>query len=124
MAGTSIKIELDDRRINKVLDQLIRAGVSLAEPMAEIGEQLLANTQDRFDAQESPDGVPWAPLSDKYLKSKRKRKSRGADAILVLDDHLHGERFIPTDVGSTQENPAWMLFDTPTRFHLFRQENL
>lgn len=91
MAGTSIKIELDDQRINKVLDQLIRAGVSLAEPMAEIGEQLLANTQDRFDAQESPDGVPWAPLSDKYLKSKRKRKSRGANAILVLDDHLHGE---------------------------------
>lgn len=91
MTGTSIDLELDDQRINKVLDRLIRAGVSLAAPMAEIGEQWLANTQDRFDAQESPDGVPWVDLSEKYLKSKRKRESRGADAILVLDDHLHGE---------------------------------
>jgi phage virion morphogenesis protein len=91
VAGTSIKIELDDRKVSAVLDRLIRAGVSLAEPMAEIGEQLLVNTQDRFEAQESPDGIPWAPLSEKYLKSQRKRKSRGADAILVLDDHLRGE---------------------------------
>lgn len=91
MAGTSIKIELDDQRINQALDQLIRAGVSLAEPLAEIGEQLLANTKDRFETGQSPDGVPWEPLSDRYIKSKRKQKSRGVDAILVLDDHLRGE---------------------------------
>ncbi len=91
MSGTSIEIDIDDRQVNAALDQLIRAGVSLADPMREIGEEVLASTQDRFDLQQSPDGVPWAPLSEKYLKSKRKRKSRGADAILVLDDHLHGE---------------------------------
>jgi phage virion morphogenesis protein len=93
MAGTYINfdIDIDDRQVKATLDRLIRAGVSLVTPMRNIAEELLNSTQDRFDLQQSPDGVPWAPLSEKYLKSKRKRESDGADAILVLEKHLRGE---------------------------------
>ena len=120
MAGTSIEIELDDQRINQVLDQLIRAGVSLTKPMADIGDQLLANTKGRFETGQSPNGVPWAPLSDDYIKSKRKRKSGGADAILILDGHLSGEMGL-------NSGDDWMEITAPQVYaatHQFGRDNI
>jgi hypothetical protein len=50
-------------------DRLLRATPELSEPMPDIVEHLLNSTQDRFDLQQSPDSVPWEPLSE-CIRSK------------------------------------------------------
>jgi len=120
MAGTHIRIELDDRQVRQALDRLLRATRDLSDPMAEIAEVLLENTQKRFERGQAPDGTPWAPLSPKYRRSRRKRRSRGADAILVLDDHLRGELHATSgrdwaEVGSSRIYAATHQFGDPRR---------
>ena len=120
MAGTSIDFEIDDRQVRQTLDRLIQAGVDLTDPMREIGEILLQHTQERFARGNSPAGVPWAPLDAKYRRSKRKRKSRGADAILVLDDELRGGLAYDSgadwvELGSNRIYAATHQFGAPDR---------
>jgi phage gpG-like protein len=43
------------------LARLIEAGRDLTEPMAQISEAVFSHTLDRFQAQYSPEGVPWEP---------------------------------------------------------------
>ncbi len=59
----------------ELLAKLYQKTGDLSEPLADIGEGLLLSHRDRWDAQESPEGEPWAPLSEKY----RTRKPRHAD---------------------------------------------
>jgi phage virion morphogenesis protein len=49
-----------------------------------MGEVLLDIHDARFNAQESPDGIPWQTLSPWYQESKPKQK----DKILTLDGTL------------------------------------
>ena len=66
------------------LEGLARRAANLRPALADIGEYLMLAHEERFDAQESPEGEPWAPLSERY----RARKPRNRDKILVLDDVL------------------------------------
>ncbi len=59
---------------------------NLRPVFADIGESLLPAHDERFKAQESPEGDPWAPLSERYQARKKRNKNR----ILVLDDLLGG----------------------------------
>ena len=86
MAGVTIRVELDDREVRRVLDRLAKAGADLTPAMREIGETLLNSARERFSAQTSPDGTPWAPLSE----HTRKRKKRSKDKILTRDGFLRG----------------------------------
>ena len=81
-----IDISLDDRRLRRALAETAEAGRDLAPAMRSIGELLLNSTRGRFGTQRSPDGVPWAPLSD----TTRRRKRRNADKILTERGHLRG----------------------------------
>ena len=88
MAGGLVKIDIEDNsaRIAAALGDLARRAGDLSTVLADIGEFLLLAHEERFEAQESPDGEPWAPLTDRY----RERKKRNRDKILVLDDFLAG----------------------------------
>jgi len=44
---------------------------------AEIGEQLLLSTDERWVREVAPDGTPWAPLSPATIESGAKRQRRG-----------------------------------------------
>lgn len=85
-----------------LLAKLYQKTGDLSEPLADIGEGLLLSHRDRWDAQESPEGVPWAPLSEKY----RARKPRHADEILRLNDDLR-------DTLDYQVDPQALYFGTP-----------
>jgi phage virion morphogenesis protein len=64
----------------------------------DIGTHLLTSHKDRWEAQESPEGQGWQPLSDKYLQSPKKRQSRGRNQILVLNEYLReGLRYQASD---------------------------
>lgn len=82
MAGATL--ELDSLAVT---DALGRAIAVLRDPQRiqiDMGEYLLRAHILRFAAQVSPDGVPWAPLSPRYQKRKKKNRDR----ILFLDGYL------------------------------------
>ena len=86
----------------ELLAKLYQKTGDLSEPLADIGEGLMLSHRDRWDAQETPEGEPWAPLSEKY----RARKPRHADEILRLNDDLR-------DTLDYQVDPQALYFGTP-----------
>ena len=98
----------------ELLAKLYQKTGDLSEPLADIGEGLLLSHRDRWDAQETPEGEPWAPLSEKY----RARKPRHADEVLRLNDDLR-------DTLDYQVDPQTLYFGTPTVYgaaHQFGRE--
>ncbi|MGY3852434.1 phage virion morphogenesis protein [Aeromonas aquatilis] len=103
MAGSFIAISHHGvADAHKLLAKLYQKTGDLSEPLADIGEGLLLSHRDRWDAQESPEGEPWAPLSEKY----RARKPRHADEVLRLNDDLR-------DTLDYQVDPQTLYFGTP-----------
>ncbi|EGQ8129865.1 phage virion morphogenesis protein [Vibrio parahaemolyticus] len=86
MAGVRYSVRLNDSEIQKAINQLIKRGSNLTPAMMEIGEELLISHDQRFRDQKSPDGVPWAPLSE----TTKSLKTKNVDTILVLNGLLRG----------------------------------
>lgn len=76
-----ISAQLDDR----VAQQLLSAvqGLDGREIFAQVADVLENLTLERFQRQDSPDGVPWAALSPVTL---RKRQQRGNTRTTILRD--------------------------------------
>ena len=96
MAGARITVEFDDAEVRRALDRLLNAGADLRPVMEDIGEYLLRTTRDRFDAEEGPDGTPWAPLS----ATTRRRKRKNAGKILTEEGRLRGNLAYEADSDS------------------------
>ncbi|OTQ49339.1 phage virion morphogenesis protein [Gilliamella apis] len=82
MTGVNIEFNIQD-----ALDALITIESNLDDTQGlfnHIGETLLDIHEARFNAQESPDGIPWQSLSPWYRESKPKQKAN----ILTLDGTL------------------------------------
>ena len=89
MAGAHIRIETEGvDEVVRALRRLVDAGADLDDPLREIGEHLVTSHKDRFSEERSPDGTPWAPLSEAY--AARKARKRPGRPILVWDDFLRG----------------------------------
>ncbi|HAV1517119.1 TPA: phage virion morphogenesis protein [Vibrio parahaemolyticus] len=86
MAGVRYSVRLNDSEIQEALNQLIKRGSNLMPAMMEIGEELLISHDQRFRDKKSPDGVPWAPLSE----TTKSLKTKNVDTILVLNGLLSG----------------------------------
>ena len=98
MAGVTIRVEFDDGEVRRALDRLARAGTDLAPTMRDIGEHLLNSTRKRFSDQQSPDGTPWAPLTEKT----KARKKRNKDKILTRAGFLRGNLTYRADADSVE----------------------
>ncbi|MDF7667921.1 phage virion morphogenesis protein [Orbaceae bacterium ESL0727] len=81
---TGVTIEFSANEVLNKLLSLEEVINNLSPIFAHMGEALLDMHDARFDAQESPDGVPWQELSPWYRESKPKQK----DKILTLDGTL------------------------------------
>lgn len=57
--------------MQQMLQQLQNRLGDLTKPMTSIGEYLLTVTDQRFETETDPDGVPWKPLSPYTLRLKR-----------------------------------------------------
>ncbi|MBE4620998.1 phage virion morphogenesis protein [Vibrio fluvialis] len=86
MAGVRYSVRVNDAEVQEALNQLIKRGTDLTPAMANIGEELLISHDQRFRDQKSPDGIPWAPLSE----ATKSLKSKNVDTILVLNHVLSG----------------------------------
>jgi len=86
MAGTQITItEHGFEGALTAFQQLIDRGQDLQPALSAIAEYLRGSTQDRITAGESPDGTPFAALSDFTLGAK----SRNQDKILIERGYLY-----------------------------------
>ncbi len=86
MAGVRYSVRVNDAEVQEALNQLIKRGTDLTPAMANIGEELLISHDQRFRDQKSPDGIPWAPLSE----ATKSLMSKNVDTILVLNHVLSG----------------------------------
>lgn len=83
MAGSFVIVDrIDDRDVLRVLKRLEEKSGNLRPAFVNMGEYLVNSTQDRFDAQQDPEGNPWAPLQP---KTKDKKK---IDKILTESSRL------------------------------------
>ena len=110
-----IRIEFNDRDVNTALSGLQLLLGDLTQVMEEIGLHLVQSTEDRFDAQTSPAGVPWAKKKqstiDRQTKGKRGADPRPLHYELFLSQqifHQAGPDF--AEVGSNRVYAAMMHF--------------
>ncbi|MBF0139803.1 MAG: phage virion morphogenesis protein [Magnetococcales bacterium] len=86
MAGTQIKFEIRGlEAVQNALQDLQARGRSLGPALKEIGEHMVESTQDRFDAEQDPDGRTWAPLAEatkKRISEFNGKTPRGGEHIL------------------------------------------
>jgi phage virion morphogenesis protein len=101
MAGARIEWEVDTKLASTALQKAVDAlgGDGLALLLEDIGEYLLRSTRDRADAQVSPTGQPWAPLSPRY--ARRKARKRPGLGILKWDNHMIGDQLAHQVDGTT-----------------------
>lgn len=71
MAGASFEVDL--RTAAHLFDRIKAAGRSMQPLMAEIASVMEDSTRQRFRSQQSPDGIPWAPISDEWKAEKADR---------------------------------------------------
>ncbi|WP_243033004.1 phage virion morphogenesis protein [Vibrio cincinnatiensis] len=102
MAGVRYSVSINDDEIQNRLNQLLKKGADLTPAFASIGEDLLISHDQRFRDQKSPDGVPWAPLSE----TTKALKTKNVDTILVLNDILRS-------TFNYQATPESLLFGSP-----------
>lgn len=86
MAGATGIYTLDDTELKAILSRMEGAIKDLTPVMHPFGEYMLMRTEERFDAEETPEGVPWEPLSE--ITVARKRKRNKIDKILQQDGFL------------------------------------
>lgn len=60
MSGVQVSLTLSDNRWQQAVNDLLAAGKNLRGPLAEIGEYLVSETQERFATSTDPDGNHWA----------------------------------------------------------------
>jgi hypothetical protein len=76
MAGTHFRVELEDAAAQQELQGLIDRGQSLQTPFMQVGEYLSDEMWPRrFREKRGPDGLPWAPVTERYAKRKRRGKA-------------------------------------------------
>ena len=98
-----ITVEVQDAELQQGLQAFIETGLDLTPVMADIGEQLLNSTRQRFSDQVSPEGEAWSPLS--HVTKARKKKNK--DKILTEEGRLRRLLSVQTgkdyvEVGSTR----------------------
>lgn len=71
-----ITIQFNDDEVRARLGLLARRLDDMTPVMADIGEQLLVSTKERFGQGKSPEGAPWAPKSPTTLAAYERRNDR------------------------------------------------
>ena len=88
MAGSHITVTVSPQTARATLEHLQATLTNPSELLAQVGEQLMRTTKERFKAQTSPDGNSWQALQPRYQRRKKKNK----DKVLTLSGDLR--RFI------------------------------
>ena len=80
-------IELQDAEVRQGLQRLIHAGTDLTPAMRTIATFLADRSEEAFAQEQSPEGIPWQPLSQATL-ARRKKAGKPSAKLLQQDRHL------------------------------------
>jgi len=84
MAGARIELQYVDAGVQDELKRLLARLEDPQPALAEIGQYGVESTRERIESQNADNPIAaWEPLTERYLKSKRKREHH-PDEILVL----------------------------------------
>lgn len=98
MAGAKVTVQAEGGpAVLDALERLRTIGQRMKPVFADIGEYLLQSHDERWDAQVSPDGVPWRPLDPDYADWKKEHGK--SEKILILDQYLKLLHYEATDDG-------------------------
>lgn len=86
MANT-FTVKLESAAVEKRLAELARKVSNLRPLLVAIGERLKRATDDHFQRQSGPDGVPWEPLAES-TKAKKTQAGKGGAKILSYSGQL------------------------------------
>lgn len=106
MAGASIALhhKIDDAAVLRAFERLREFGGDPGPALEDFGEYWLNSHQERWADEQSPDGTPWADLSEDY----KARKPKNPDRILFLDGDLR-------DLLNYQVDGASLALGTPLK---------
>lgn len=109
MAGAFLTITPSGQEsVLTLLQELYDRTGDMSSVMKDIGEELLESHRERWQAEESPDGEKWLPLSDETIKKK------GHDLILREHDYLR-------DLLNYNVDTLALYFGTPMEYGQFHQ---
>lgn len=77
MAGASMRFTLDDAELLAQVDGLIARGGNLAEPLKDIGQDMVTITTRAFEESRTPEGVAWLPSAAALREGRRTLIDRG-----------------------------------------------
>ena len=77
-----IRLELDDRALNRALDSLSARLSDMAPVMHRVVEVMEEGTRKHFEEERGPDGQKWKPLADSTLLAYM-RRAAGKGGILT-----------------------------------------
>lgn len=103
MAGATIKVEVDDARVQQALSRVAAIGSNARPLFTEIGSALEASTRQRFEQGQGPDGIAWADV-----KPATRRRKRNPKILVERGDLLNsiafeaGSDFVQIIAGPTQ----------------------
>lgn len=84
----SIKIDYDDREVQRGLNRLLAAAEDLSPAMRDIATHLADSSKQAIEDQASPEGTAWAPLAASTRKERRRQGYGGDGPILERSGDL------------------------------------
>jgi len=114
-----IEIVFNDAEVQAQLDRIGEHLADMSGLMNELGEQLVYETEQRFDQGVSPEGVTWAPKSQTTLDAYRKRGQTvdvrplfgpNADGIALRKSIVHDYGSDYVEVGTNKIQAGVMQF--------------
>ena len=117
-----IQVRIDDQEVRRELGRLAARLANLRPFYKNVGEELVQSTQERFNAQQDPEGHPWKKdLPGTWARKKTKRILRESGQ---LQDTIHyqasGDQL---QVGSNKAYSAIHQLGGTTRAHTIRPKN-
>lgn len=103
MAGATIKVEVDDAKVQQALARVARIASDARPLFTEIGSALEASTRERFELGKGPDGNAW-----EGLQPATRRRKRNPRILVERGDLLNsiafeaGSDFVQIVAGPTQ----------------------
>jgi phage virion morphogenesis protein len=102
--GASVSFDLKEiSAVQKLLAKAALSSEDRARLLGGIGVEMEAQTQERFDTQQSPEGASWKALAQKTLDYYASKGLLGARSILV------GEGYLRDSITSEVTGGAWAV---------------
>jgi phage virion morphogenesis protein len=102
--GASVSFDLKEiGAVKKLLANAALSNTDRARLLGSIGVEMEAQTQERFDTQQSPDGNSWKALAQKTTAYYASKGLLGARSILV------GEGTLRDSITSAVKGGAWSV---------------